>query len=547
MQIARTSETLESKQNYILEKGIQFFGLIIFSVLLLVLEEIFTDYLQSKHLFWMILQEYRSERPPIAYLSFLFAFIWMVIYCWAAFRASKPVRVLLAIFFMLAVFIQYGYFLTFHRMMTALDFWTAFNSPLSLWNEAIGMYINWSALVITVTFVLGVAYNWKKQRSRWFPEVILAIFVAASLLFQTYTPYDLATGNSVIKFTQLLGRIHLSDQKFIKRESIPQIEHKPPENNILLVIDESLRGDHLSINNYPRETTPTLKRLMEQGSIKNWGIAVASATCSYSSNPQILTGFLLKAGEYNLVSSWPTIFQYANAMGYRTYYLDAQENYMWNGLTPKDQKYIDIWKSAKDFGENNLSDKKAAQYIWQEIHNSNGNFIVLNKKGMHIKYENNYPVGDGHWFPTPMERNYRKFPSFVINAYDNAVNYNLENFFQSLLPEGKPLPNTVILYTSDHGETLQEKGEAWSHCHDSSPEAAVPLFMVGETEHLPDLKYQASHSNIFPTLLDLMNVPEESRVKQYNYSLFKANFSLNESRYFLDSDLKPNKYIPIYP
>jgi glucan phosphoethanolaminetransferase (alkaline phosphatase superfamily) len=332
----------------------------------------------------------------------------------------------------------------------------------------------------------------------------------------------------------------------VNRAEILPIEHKPPQNNIVFVIDESLRGDHLSINGYSRDTTPTLKNLMDDGFIDNWGLAVSSTTCSFSSNPHILTGALPTIDDYSMVSTLPTIFQYAYAMGYRTYYLDAQENYLWNGLTPSDKKYIEMWKNSDDFGENYLADQQAARFIRQELQNSVGNFMVLNKKGMHIKYENNYPENEGLWFPTPPDKNYRINHALVLNTYDNAVHYNLESFFKVLLPNRKPLPNTVILYTSDHGDTLQENGEAWSHCSNTSPEATVPLFMIGEIENQPDTNYQASHSNIFPTLLDLMNVPENARQKQYNYSLLKANSSMNGPRYYFGEDPNPILYTPIH-
>ena len=63
-----------------------------------------------------------------------------------------------------------------------------------------------------------------------------------------------------------------------------------PKNNIVLVIDESIRGDHLSVNGYKRETTPFLDALSQEDSFYNWGLAVAGATCSHPSNSLILTG-----------------------------------------------------------------------------------------------------------------------------------------------------------------------------------------------------------------------------------------------------------------
>ncbi|HEX7556165.1 MAG TPA: sulfatase-like hydrolase/transferase, partial [Leptolinea sp.] len=346
-------------------------------------------------------------------------------------------------------------------------------------------------------------------------------------------------GSSTFQYAGLLEDIRLSDRNFGNREQVPFTPHANPVNNIILIIDESLRADHLSINSYDRDTTPTLMKLSEKGLLTNWGIAVASATCSIISNPHILTGVPSESGiDSRLTSSWPTIFQYARAMGYRTYYLDAQESFLWNGLLSSDLKFVDVHLTTQEFGKDNKSDQQAAKFIRKEILNSTGNFIVLNKMGMHILYENNYPPSEADWLPTPPESNYKKFPSLVINAYDNAIHYNLESFFQTLMPDLEELPDTFLIYTSDHGDTLQEHGETWSHCHNTDPEAKVPLFIVGKLDFMPDTQYKASHANIMPTILDLMHVPQGIRSQIYAPSLLTAQHTSNKPRYFLDGDLE---------
>lgn len=534
------NKNLEFKKHF--SNFLPFLGLLGFCFFLLVLDEYFTNLPQTRHIMWMAYDEWRSSRPITAYITFILSFTCLTIYCWTAFRSHRVIRAVLSVFFVLAIFIEYGYFSTFQRYMTSVDFWTAALSPWSLWFEAIGMYFNWKALIISLVFLLAVVYSWKKPRSKKHPEVILLVCFAGMWLMRIYLPFDHKMGISVFQYVRLLQDIRPGDRIYGDREKIPAIRTTPPGNNIILIIDESLRGDHLGINGYSRDTTPTLQKISGKGLVTNWGIAVSAATCSIFSNPHILTGVPSTPGlDIRLTSSWPTLFQYAQAMGYKTQYLDAQETYIWNGLLQKDLQNVDIHLTTSDFGRSMYSDQTAAKYIHQQVIQSTGNFIVLNKMGMHIKYENNYPSSADIWLPTPKDRDYKDF-KHVVNAYDNAVRFNLESFYTNLMPNEIELPNTLIIHTSDHGETLQEHGETWSHCHNTSPEATVPLFIIGKLPIQPDTSYKASHDNIVPTLLDLMGVPGDKRLHDYAPSLLKAGSTENTPRFFLDGDLQSVEY-----
>ncbi|MCC7190875.1 MAG: sulfatase-like hydrolase/transferase [Anaerolineales bacterium] len=304
------------------------------------------------------------------------------------------------------------------------------------------------------------------------------------------------------------------------------------------MIDESIRGDHLSVNGYARATTPVLDELLRHSdSIRNWGLAVAGATCSYPSNALILTGVRPGVDEFGMVETHPTVFQYAKAMGYETVYMDAQTNTFWNGLTPDDLEYIDVWIKAKDLGDDIQSDFRAADWIVERTMNDTGNFIVLNKRGVHFLYENSYPAGFELWGPVPGE--YTSQPELVTNPYDNGVMYNVNAFFERLLADPQILTDTTILYTSDHGQTLFENGVSWLHCNDTPMEATIPLLMLGR--NLPassDENFLASHSNIMPTLLDLMDVPDKFRVYPYAPSLFSPAFDAAGGRWFFDGSLR---------
>jgi hypothetical protein len=64
----------------------------------------------------------------------------------------------------------------------------------------------------------------------------------------------------------------------------------------------------------------------------------------------------------------------------------------------------------------------------------------------------------------------------------------------------------------------------------------VPLIVIGRLPYPVDTAYRASHSNILPTFLDLMSMPAEAYMYDYNLSLLKATANDSVDRLFFDSD-----------
>ena len=184
-------------------------------------------------------------------------------------------------------------------------------------------------------------------------------------------------------------------------------------------------------------------------------------------------------------------------MNYHTYYLDAQTDYLWNGLSAADLATLDGWLTVREFGADEERDLRAADWIRERVRSTSGNFIVLNKKGVHFLYEQSYPPGQEIWSPIPTD--YHTQPELVRNAYDNGIRYNVDEFFAHLLPDpaDASLQNTVYVYTSDHGQTLFEGGVSWLHCNYTKVEATVPLLILGRLPGSPDMQTAASHEQSF--------------------------------------------------
>ena len=135
-----------------------------------------------------------------------------------------------------------------------------------------------------------------------------------------------------------------------------------------------------------------------------------------------------------------------------------------------------------------------------------------------------------------------------MNSYDNALLYNLQSFFSPLVEQGLP-DKTVIIYTSDHGQTLGENGALVSHCSTTRNEAVVPLFVIGDDVRITsaDTSYKAAHQNLFATLLDLMNVPNDVCGYSYAPSLLAARGNDSAPRSYYAGDLHSSAFGQSYP
>lgn len=516
-----------------------FTGALVFVTFLYVFEEILFDFPQIR--FFQIILIFRPlDEKLIAVLSGIASLAILFWFTWASLNLPSKVRIVPVFLLTVTSLVEYGFWKAVKRFMSSADLQIALSTPYSTWKGAGALYFDWRFILPVLGFgivLLVFGEREKKTNSaRQFGALFLLLMV---LCFSyTFTGISLSFGTSVTSFYQTIPRFIFDELRPSARADVGFQQSVAPKNNIVLVIDESIRGDHLSINGYRRDTTPFLDNLSQNTDlVRNWRLAVAGATCSYPSNALILTGVRPGVDEFRMVETHPTVFQYAKAMGYETVYMDAQTNTFWNGLAPDDLEYIDMWIKAKDLGDDIQSDFRAADWIAKAVTNNKGKFIVLNKRGVHFLYENSYPADIETWRPVPGE--YTSQPELVTNPYDNGVLYNVNTFFERLLIDLQILADTTILYTSDHGQTLFENGVSWLHCNYTPMEATIPLLMLGR--NLPassDENFLASHSNILPTLLDLMDVPDKFRLYPYAPSLFSPAFDVAGERWFFDGSLR---------
>ncbi|OWQ35927.1 sulfatase-like hydrolase/transferase [Pseudomonas sp. DrBHI1] len=314
--------------------------------------------------------------------------------------------------------------------------------------------------------------------------------------------------------------------------------------DIVLLIDESISGNYLDLNT-PAGVTSHLAQAQPGVSIVNFGYAASIANCSADTNVTLRYGGT--RGDYlRINSTQPSIWQYAKRAGLGTVYIDGQRTggNLQNLMTETEKRDIDQFIQFDDTPVVQR-DMAALERLVALLKDSKPQLIVVNKVGAHFPVHDKYPDDFLKYQPALPRGRYvdiadtgtrdgfdGRAQDWVLyrNAYQNTVLWNVGEFFRRLFAEGD-LSQAVVLYTSDHGQDLHERGNPGLNTHcDSDPvpeEGLVPLVVIqGEglrtldwQAHLPANRNASSHYNLFPTLLKLMGYDGTAVSALYGRSL----------------------------
>lgn len=474
------------------------------------------------------------------------------LFFFAALTSAKRWRILYLILFILSILTEYGYCYAMGRFSLPQDFMIGFQAlDINLIRSAAVSFLGGRYESIAPIVLFSILLTFFPGSRNWGPKQFVLVLLSLILLFSLIYPFSRGT-YPTLSISASWRTLTFTGWKVIgtyrgERERVAYTAVEKPDTNIVFVIDESVRCDHLSLNGYERDTTPYLKELRDQGILFNWGNASAGGTVSLTSNVLLAAGTTRLPDPDQTYLKEPTIFQYAKAAGYETYLVDAQMNNLWQ-LKQSDLADVDHWFTASQFQVSGKEyvDFEVAKTINNLLKGDPGKFIWINKMGVHFHYAKHYPPESARWPAEPYSQYDPSQAQLIRDNYDSALAFNIDSFFKHLL-EGNILTNTAIVYTSDHGQTLTENGATWPHNGNSRSEACVPLFIISQSNLEVDTSYPASHFNLFPTLLDLMNIPQQARHFPYALSLLKARASDASPRYYLTGSLDSRFGSVVYP
>ena len=473
-------------------------------------------------------------RPDLLALS-IFALLWAVALAGLLIAATRPrlwARLAWAAPILISVFLG-----NLHRQLAGAQL--SFFDVVLYWSErahlldAAQVYQGWLAWPFLLaglgllTFALPPGL--RLPFSRWLaPAPILPFALVAALVL---AEGGRGTRGLPEQFLPLgmLATLALEDplaESPAGREPVALPRHDvPASRHLVLVIDEGVRADFLDVNG-ARNVPPYLATQADR--FANFGYSVAANNCSLFANLILRYGGMPDDLAARLRTN-PSIWSYAHAAGLRTVYVDSQRTRgrLQNGMTVIERGELDEFIQL-DHVPGQERDFRVAELLADLLAREEPHFIYVNKKGTHFPYAKNYPPEDEHFVPAmTANEGISSDRERLINSYRNSLRRNVDGFFRRLL--AADLSHTIVLYTSDHGQNLLDRG-VLTQCNAYDPhffEAVVPLLVTsGDAALLARFKQAAeqnrdrtTHFEIFPTLLRLLGHDAEPVRSTYGLSL----------------------------
>lgn len=289
--------------------------------------------------------------------------------------------------------------------------------------------------------------------------------------------------------------------------------------NVLFILIDTLRADHLSYMGYPRETSPHIDALAKAANRYTSAYAASSWTAPcvasiFTGLPPSIHGMMppnsrTKAAEkfsFKLSGDITTIAEAFKAGGYKTAGISANE---WIsdkfGYT---QGFDYFFMQSRMIAEK--TNEKALRVIDKLYDPTQPMFLYVHYMDPHDPYK--APDEYRNYFKEPLQNpRYQSAELELMRQYDNEIRY-VDAKIGELIAYAKSkglLDNTYIVLTADHGEQFRERGNVGHGYTLHDEETHIPLLIIppGATSG-QDIATPVSHLDIFPTLLQSTGIPD---------------------------------------
>jgi arylsulfatase A-like enzyme len=360
---------------------------------------------------------------------------------------------------------------------------------------------------------------------------------------------------------------------------------RPGSPNIVLIILDTVRADHLSAYGYPRPTTPHLDRLASEGVL--FENAISPSSWTLASHASIFTGLLPHQNGADWAAPLPagphTLAEILRSQGYETAGFASNFNYCQKGwgIARGFDTYVDISSSFRHnlagtllgtaliqpayqrfcrfdyFERENAQEVNRDVFDWFERRPKHPFFLFINYFDTHVAYLTEPPYD--HRFGkisdtavhklfdalqtddraegiTPVDR------ASLISGYDDCLAYldaqvgRLLDFLRNSR-EGK---NTIVIVTADHGEAFGEQGW-YSHGYNLYREVLhVPLIIAGPgVPRGVQIQHLVRTRDLFSTVLDFAGGGSTPFSRESLARFWKPGFTPQPFDDFAVSELVP--------
>ncbi len=319
--------------------------------------------------------------------------------------------------------------------------------------------------------------------------------------------------------------------------------------NVLILVIDALRPDHMGCYGYPLATSPAMDALARRGVLFTDATSLSSYT--RAAVPSIFAsvhpgahGVLAQGKAVEMLSDeYKTLAETLKERGYVT--AAFTPNPSLNRAFNFDQGF-DLYDDDFQIGVRGAQDFETASKIhertlsWLRTNPEKPFFAYLHYRDVHAPYVppppydrmfdkpgEGRPLSEAEYKSQPPDvrspRRFRDLDSYV-EQYDGEIRYtddHLARFLETLSKEGF-LDDTVIFLTADHGESFLEH-RSWTHGTGLYEELTrVPLLLVlpGEKHKGRRVVAPVQTTDIYPSVLELLDVEIPSQLQ--GRSLFDA-------------------------
>ena len=245
--------------------------------------------------------------------------------------------------------------------------------------------------------------------------------------------------------------------------------HKTPANEaaaplVLLILGETARAANFGLGGYDRDTTPQLRQLQAQGDLVYFSDVKSCGTSTQASVPCMFS-HLGKTAYEGSKDRYESVLDVLQRAGLAVLWLDNQSgckgvcdrvpNFATTAL-----KVPEFCSSGECLDEVMLNELPKQLAALDPAKRAKGTVVVMHQMGSHgPAYYKRSPTAMKPFQPECSSHALQHCPpEQIVNAYDNSIVYTdhfIAKTVKWLQAQQRP---TALMYVSDHGESLGEKG-----------------------------------------------------------------------------------------
>ncbi|TGN11942.1 sulfatase-like hydrolase/transferase [Leptospira ilyithenensis] len=452
--------------------------------------------------------------------------------------------IIISAFYTIALIGSYGYFQYSGIMPNFFVFSFIFQEPYNSWTlfrAGLSFVSILFFVIVFFVFYYSLRSTTRREKFRFFkwtyPAVTLSV-ILLNLFFHNNSRFNdqifVADTNSVVFINRNVYNLLTGDRlgsAGLQSRNKPKLETLANKTkvNVLLIVAESLRRKSMSLYGYNRDTTPYLSRCFSSASkgdkilFKN---SFSNSSSTLISVPSILSG-ISPEQPVSLTHSSPLFWEYGKAVNLSTFFISSH-SFRWNNFEGffKNAGIDYLWNKETSgnstFNDIGIDDRKTVKEFKRHV-------SLLKKEGNSFAGVLHFNTNHFPYF-IPKEYEFLPVGKDILAPYDNSVRYLdslLEDVFEFLEKENLK-ENTLVIFTSDHGETIFEHGYI-GHVESNHIETvSIPMFFYIPKSLRSQTRDQILKINqdrnvenidIIPTIIDFLGIRERKDIAPYQAKL----------------------------